>query len=171
MPNCFRFLWPGGAGVHGGHGLHRWHLQSSQQQKQEQIHQHSGLYAAPIFTTCFFPPTCHLMVKTSPPLRRPQQSEALHQSGRRRKVWRLHQRQFRGREWLCLSRSGFVLQFHLRLSSVFSSGSPCRATREPGRTSLPKGPSGLAERTSGGWSGSRTSEWLSWSLTSKRKDG
>lgn len=123
------------------------------------------------FNLFVFPPTCHLTVKTSPPLRWSQQSEALQQSGQRREVWRLHQRQLRGREWLRFSRSGFVLQFHFRSSWSSFSGFPPRATRDPERTSQPKGHSGLAERTSGGWSGSRMLEWLSWSLTSKRKDG
>lgn len=66
---------------------------------------------------------------------------------------------------------GFLLQFRFRQSCSSSSGFSRRATREPERTSPLKGPSGPAERTSGGWSGSRTSELLSWSRTSKRKDG
>lgn len=109
---------------------------------------------------------------TFPPLRRPQPSEALQQFGPRWKVRRLHQRQLCGREWLRFSSGrGFLSLLHLRQSCSSSSAFSRRATREPERTSRPKGPSGPAERTSGGWSGSRTSEWLSWSLTSKRKDG
>ena len=47
----------------------------------------------------------------------------------------------------------------------------CRVTSERGPTWQRRAPSGRAGRTSGGWSGSRMSEWSSWSPTSRRKDG
>ncbi len=78
--------------MHGGHGHHCRQLQSPRQQKQEQIHQHTGLYVT-VQHLC-------LIVKagsdeTDEPFllpRRPQQSQALQQFGQRWEMWGLHQR-------------------------------------------------------------------------------
>lgn len=126
------------------------------------------------FQTCLFPASCHQKVKplnlsspqtttaewSSPAVWTETESAAI-TSTPTLLTWVASFQQLRF----------FSFNFAWKQSCSSSSGFLRRATSGPERTSRPKGPSGQAERTSGGWSGSRTSELLSWSPTSRRKDG
>lgn len=128
-----------------------------------------------LLSTCSFPPTCRRKVKPLTSNLSPQTTTAESSSPT---VWTEMESvaiTSTPTSWTWVAsiqqRAVFLLGFHLRRACSSSSPSSRRATREPEPTSRPRGLSGRAERTSGGWSGSRTSESLSWLRTSKRKDG